>query len=88
MYNDCDGRCLDGDIFGPGFDSPQVHFFKMPEMLDFQAFFMCARSGCMFQRVKVVCSASCYRLASESLVKVIASEPCSEPPMPLGDRLC
>lgn len=30
---------------------------------------------------KVVCSASCYQLASESLVKVIASEPCSEPPM-------
>ena len=35
--------------------------------------------------VKVVCSASCYQLASESLVKVIASEPCSEPPMLLGD---
>ena len=33
---------------------------------------------------KVVCSASCYQLASESLVKVIASEPCSEPPMLLG----
>ena len=32
-------------------------------------------------QVKVVCSASCYQLASESLVKVIASEPCSEPPM-------
>ncbi len=29
-----------------------------------------------------------YQLASESLVKVIASEPCSEPPMLLGDRLC
>ena len=28
---------------------------------------------------------SCYQLASESLVKVIASEPCSEPPMLLGD---
>ncbi len=41
-----------------------------------------------FLRVKVVCSASCYQLASESLVKVIASEPCSEPPMLLGDRLC
>ena len=26
-----------------------------------------------------------YQLASESLVKVIASEPCSEPPMLLGD---
>jgi len=39
-------------------------------------------------QVKVVCSASCYQLASESLVKVIASEPCSEPPMLLGDRLC
>ena len=36
-------------------------------------------------QVKVVCSASCYQLASESLVKVIASEPCSEPPMLLGD---
>ena len=30
--------------------------------------------------MKVVCSASCYQLASECLVKVIASEP-SEPPM-------
>uniref|UniRef100_UPI004057A865 hypothetical protein n=1 Tax=Acetatifactor sp. TaxID=1872090 RepID=UPI004057A865 len=31
-----------------------------------------------------MCSASCYQLASESLVKVIASEPCSKPPMLLG----
>lgn len=30
----------------------------------------------------------CYQLASESLVKVIVSEPCSEPPILLGDRLC
>ena len=36
-------------------------------------------------QVKVVCSASCYQLASESLVKIIASEPCSDPPMLLGD---
>ena len=47
-----------------------------------------APGGARFLRVKVVCSASCYQLASESLVKVIASEPCSEPPMLLGDRLC
>lgn len=30
--------------------------------------------------MQVVCSASCYQLASESLVKIIASEPCSESP--------
>ena len=59
------------------------------------AFFMCAwrrtfrlRAMGALSQVKVVCSASCYQLASESLVKVIASEPCSEPPMLLGDRLC
>ena len=51
-------------------------------------FVSCAPDGARFQRVKVVCSASCYQLASESLVKVIASEPCSKPPMLLGDRLC
>lgn len=36
---------------------------------------------------KVVCVASCYQPASESLVKVIASEPCSGPVMLLGDRI-
>lgn len=35
MYNDCDGRCLDGDIFGPGFDSPQVHITE---------FFLCEKA--------------------------------------------
>ena len=47
-----------------------------------------APGGARFLKVQVVCSASCYQLASESLVKVIASEPCSEPPMLLGDQLC
>ena len=52
------------------------------------SFFNGAPGGARFSRVKVVCSASCYQFASESLVKVIASEPCSEPPVPLGDQLC
>ncbi len=42
----------------------------------------------LYKHMEVVCSASCYQLTSESLVKVIASEPCSKPPMLLGDRLC
>ncbi|MGN9078335.1 hypothetical protein ACTM9V_13220, partial [Oliverpabstia intestinalis] len=63
------------------------------EKFHFPNFFnMCAlrrtlrlRAMGALSQVKVVCSASCYQLASESLVKVIASEPCSEPPMLLGD---
>jgi hypothetical protein len=35
--------------------------------------------------VKVVCSESCHQLTGESPVKVIASEPCSKPPVLLGD---
>ena len=54
----------------------------------FGHFFSRVPSMALILLVKVVCSASCYQLASESLVKVIASEPCSEPPMLLGDRLC
>ncbi|MGN0205368.1 MAG: hypothetical protein ACI4BB_12540, partial [Coprococcus sp.] len=45
-------RCLDGDVFGPGFDSPQVHYLKMPEMLDFRAFFVASKTAKMsFQTV-------------------------------------
>ena len=54
------------------------------EKFHFPNFFNMRAMGALSQ-VKVVCSASCYQLASESLVKVIASEPCSEPPMLLGD---
>ena len=52
------------------------------------SFFNCVPSMALVLLVKVVCSASCYQLASESLVKVIASEPCSKSPMLSGDRLC
>ena len=51
-------------------------------------FLNCVPSMALILLVKVVCSASCYHLASASLVKVIASEPCSKPPMLLGDQLC
>ena len=51
----------------------------------FSSAFLCVPSMALISLVQVVCSASCYQLASESLVKVIASEPCSEPPMLLGD---
>ena len=47
----------------------------------------CAAAGAHFLRVKVVCSASCFQLASEGQVKLITSKPYSEPPVPLSDQL-
>lgn len=35
--------------------------------------------------VQVVCSESCHQLTGASPVKVIAGEPCSKPPVLLGD---
>ena len=65
-------------------EGEKFHFPNFFNMCALRRTFRLRAMGALSQ-VKVVCSASCYQLASESLVKVIASEPCSEPPMLLGD---
>lgn len=68
-------------------EGEKFHFPNFFNMYALRRTFRLRAMGALSQ-VKVVCSASCYQFASESLVKVIASEPCSEPPMLLGDQSC